>query len=87
MSAAIKTPACDRMLVVKDKSQLCGEFLEWLESRYTLCIPGKKYPANHRYDLAHIDVEELLAEFFNIDLEEVEREKRALLKQLARGTE
>jgi len=35
----LKTPTLDRMVAVKEQSQACGEFLEWLmtEKKLTLC--------------------------------------------------
>jgi hypothetical protein len=30
-------PECEKMALVKDKSQIAGEFLEWLQSKYALC--------------------------------------------------
>jgi hypothetical protein len=77
------TPECDKLLELTDKSQPCGEFLTWLKREKGVelgmrsedspcCRQGYLQPSHHRID-------KLLAEFFNIDLALVEREKRALL--------
>jgi len=93
----MKYPECDKMKAVQPRSQLIGEFLEWLnqEKGVTLaklhehtdecydeegdrvCDLSEQvfYPFNHT-------TENLLAEFFGIDLEKVEKEKRAILKEL-----
>ena len=72
----------DKMSAVKEKSQAIGEFLEWLRSEkgYFLAVDagereGGPYMANY-------NIEQLLAEFFEIDLNKVEQEKRAMLDQL-----
>jgi hypothetical protein len=72
------------MLAVTDKSQSIGEFLEWLL--------GEKGMHLARYDEDHFDgeflmpvnigIQELLAEYFEIDLNKVEQERRALLENL-----
>lgn len=74
-------PTLDRMLAVKEQSQLCGEFLEWLQYRYTLCHRPTRDRWNH-YTPAAIDIESLLADFFEIDLDEADREKREILEEL-----
>ena len=76
----IKTPMCDKLHAVKAQSQPIGEFLEWLQAekdivlcRYTetdFCLPVRQ------------GIESLLAEFFEIDLEQAEREKQLLLANL-----
>ncbi len=32
----IKTPTLDRMLEIQEQSQLCGDFLEWLQKKYAM---------------------------------------------------
>jgi hypothetical protein len=64
------------MEVVHTASQAQGEFLTWLqeEKHYILCgHPTCKWAA------AVATVEKLLAEFHGIDLNKVEKERRALL--------
>jgi hypothetical protein len=69
------------MSAVNDKSQVIGEFLEWLQNEKSveLCV---------RNDLSdqlmpfRFSTEELLAEFFEIDLKEGEKEKRQMLENL-----
>lgn len=80
----IATPALDRMVAVRDRSQVCGEFLEWLQGRYTLCrLPTPiRLRKNRYYRPARINIEELLADFFGVDLDEIEKERRMLLEVL-----
>lgn len=82
---AEKYPECEKMMAVKDKSQVIGEFLEWLQYERSitveLCVRNdihdKLFPFN-------FSTEKLLAEFFNIDLNKVEKEKRQILDELRR---
>lgn len=82
-------PECEKMAAVKDQSRIIGEFLEWLrsEKEWEICeLTGQ-------FDIDIIDdylspvgfsTEELLAKFFNIDLDKVEKEKRQMLDELRR---
>ena len=71
---------CARLVKVSAESQKLGAFLEWLrgEKGYELG-EWDKYdrlmPVSRR-------TEDLLAEYFGIDLEQVERERRMLLSAL-----
>ena len=93
----MKYPECDKMKSVQPRSQLIGEFLEWLNQEKGVTL-AKLH--EHNADCFNEDgerdcgmctqsfypirytIENLLAEFFEIDLEKVEREKRAMLKEL-----
>jgi len=73
-----KTPELDKILKCCDKSQMIGEFLEWLGSRdkpITLCYldvwSGMFFPINQ----SPIPI---LEEYFGIDGKKAEQERRAL---------
>lgn len=72
----VPTPELDKMQKVKDQSQVVGAFLDWLQNETDMVIGAwereRMYPV-------HKSIEELLAEYFEIDLNKVERERRALL--------
>lgn len=77
------TPMLDKMLSVKELSETCGEFLEWLMHRYDIFDP--KVPKETFGYIGHgdyINKEQVLADFFGIDLLEVEKEKKMILKNL-----
>lgn len=80
----VNTPTLDRMLEIQEQSQLCGEFLEWLQSKYTMYDKKVKRESPFmdvmRDTGDYINTEKLLAEFFDIDLDEAEREKEMCLK-------
>lgn len=91
---------CDRMLAVKEKSQAIGEFLEWLEQKGVrlmeeveleeeievgpLSRPLRKTIKRPHMIPMRCSLERALAEFFAIDLDKVEQEKRAMLAELWR---
>lgn len=76
-------PEHERLQHVKEKSQICGEFLDWLKEV-------------KQFDLVLIDengitwvpgdsTQSLLAEFFGISLTNIDNEKRAMLDALRAG--
>lgn len=76
-------PTLERMNEVKVESQILGEFFEWLQSKY--CIFDKRAPRENPYFLGsgdYIDIEKLLAEYFDIDLVEAEKERLQILNDL-----
>lgn len=79
----IKTPACDKMASVADRSQDIGEFLDWLqhEKLIELCI---RHDICGKLMACRNDTERLLAEYFGIDLKKVEEERRAIVDALRR---
>ncbi len=81
----INTPTLDRMLKIQEQSELCGEFLDWFLYKYTVFERKQKreFPFVDAYGAGdYINKEKLLAEFFNIDLKEAEREKEQLLESM-----
>jgi len=74
-------PELDKMMAIKDKSQVLGEFLDWLDSETEYCIATRCRDMDCLVR-AHVSIEQLLADFFGIDLNKVEEEKRAILDGL-----
>ena len=84
----------DKLQKIQPKSQTIGEFLDWLNytKKYAICawveitkgeweiIPEGYYPVRTQ-------VEDLLAEYFNIDLKKVEQEKQKMLDDLRKMNE
>jgi len=71
-------PEHQRMSAVAGQSQVIGEFLDWLPTiGVVLCEPWEEsfYPSGRT-------TTSLLAEFFGIDLNKIETEKRAMLAAL-----
>jgi len=83
----IEMPECERLKAVQEQSQIIGEFLEWLgdEKGYFICTYGDNAEFPQLPFLISDSRERLLAEFFGIDLDKVEKEKRALLEELRKS--
>jgi hypothetical protein len=95
-NAASPYSELERLQAVRDRSQTIGEFLDWLchEKNVLLvqsvpvasCLfkvsPGDSYQEWPFYCPIQDSYEELLAEYFNIDLKKVSSQKAALLASL-----
>ena len=82
MTQSKQYPECEKLGAVRDKSQLIGEFLDWL-SDYEIVLA--RYNPNSRLDqlMEHSEsTESLLAKFFDIDMGEVERERQQMIDDL-----
>lgn len=78
----VLTPECDKLHAVRDRSQEIGAFLDWLieDKQYVLA----KYTPQADYELVpqNVSIERLLAEYFEIDMDKVDAERRAILESL-----
>jgi hypothetical protein len=73
-------PEHEKLHLISDKSQTIGEFLEWLPTQgITLCT---FHYNTEQYCPAMQTITTLLAKFFDIDLDKIETEKRAMLDNL-----
>lgn len=75
----IKTPALDKLLEVQDQMDLCRNFLEYFLKNYSAF--EKKRPRESVFaDVSgagdYINVDKLLADFFEIDLPQATSRKR-----------
>lgn len=79
----VQYPMLEKLRRVEGKSHLCGEFLDFIRSKYVLfdrSIPREQFGYVGSGD--YINPEKLLAEFFDIDLEQAEEERQQILKSL-----
>ncbi len=82
------TPECDKMITVAPDSQKIGEFIDWLHERAIFLAsypdPRTNWEDRHGTQLLPIStpIDQLLADYFKIDLVKVETERRAMLEQL-----
>jgi hypothetical protein len=79
---------CDKLTAVAGDSNLIGQFIDFLveEKGFAICeLRSYSYGGRNIEDWAPAKVQphELLAEFFDIDLDKVEEERRAILDFLA----
>jgi len=70
-------PECEKLHKVKDQSFIIGQFLEWLQEDYAVA----RWDGNDLFP-DHPGIEKLIAEYFNIDLNKVEKEKQEILAEL-----
>jgi hypothetical protein len=72
-------PEYEKLMLIKNESQIIGEFLEWLtiEKELSLCAHDEG-----GVNEAYYSNEEILSEYFKIDLYKLEQEKNQMLKQL-----
>lgn len=80
---AEKYPECEKMAAIKDKSQVIGEFIEWMRDtqEFEICIFSGY---SKEYIPIGMTIEILLSKFFDIDLKKVEEERRHILDELRR---
>jgi hypothetical protein len=72
-------PECEKLQRVSADSQKIGDFLNWAQSNnIVLAI----YTEEDELVPSHKPFEQLLAEYFNINLNKVEEERRAILSSL-----
>jgi len=80
---ATQFPQLAKMQAVQEQSQSIGEFIEWLgENGMTICTSEDGLRGTNFYPVMKSS-EALLAQHFNIDLNAVERERRAVLASCA----
>lgn len=84
-----KWPEHEKLMKVKDKSQMIGDFLEWLGeqsfeiSEYEEC---EDCGCEHLFPIRK-NREQLLAEYFGIDLKVLEDEKQQMLDEVRKQNE
>ena len=68
-NSKVKTPMLDKMLEIQGESQICGEFLDYLQTRYAMFeIKTPREEPFYRGVGDYINTEKILAEFFGIDI-------------------
>lgn len=74
-------PEHTKLRAISDQSQACYDFIDWLgsEKGYRLCYVPQR---SGTYEPVQHSMRGLLAEFFEIDVDKIETEKRAMIAQL-----
>jgi len=83
----VEIPEHEKLAKVKDKSQAIGEFLTWLthDRGCEICEYLDDEDPEHLVFMPVRDgIQELLADYFGIDLDLLEMEKQALLEEQQR---
>lgn len=71
-----ETTELDKIKAVKEDSQIIGEFLEWCEAKQYKVVCDEYRNGTYYYEVGSI--EQILAEYFDIDLKKVSAEKDAV---------
>lgn len=79
------TPAIDRLSKVSHKTQAIHDFLEWLD--YNEGISLGKYLGADLFPISTHERDNLMAEFYGVDLKAVEAEKQAILEEIRKKHE
>ena len=69
----------EKMRLIQEKSQAIGEFLEWLQGNEHVLA---KWKDDDQLVPVRKSIEQLLADYFDIDLKKVEEEKQAILEEI-----
>ncbi len=91
-------PECEKLQAVSEKSQELGFFLEWLKNKYTLCEfveEHKEFFGDNKEDYVWINegyyqsrdsIENILAEYFDIDMNKVDEERAQILEDIRKNS-
>ena len=87
MADTMSTPNLDRLREVKNESEIISPFLDWMRQRFTMYDNTIARSDDDRYMPVdgpgdYINPEKLLADYFGIDLQEMEKERAAILDSL-----
>lgn len=75
-------PEHEKLAEVAEHSQAIGEFLDWLQNEKGYTIAHYGDPNMNWLTPVHRSIKDLLAEYYDIDPEALEGEKRDMLEQL-----
>lgn len=72
-----------KLEIVSDYSQKVGEFIDWLEGQKIFLAEYVGTGWSETLEIAYRGTTQLLAEFFEIDLNKIEEEKQLMLAHIA----
>lgn len=70
-----------KLMAISEKSQICGEFVDWLSDEKDIHLVKFE---NTTHVIVNSQLREFLAEFFDIDLKKINKEKEAMLTAIRR---
>jgi hypothetical protein len=81
MSEQPKCPECEKLAIISKESNKLGSFLDWIFSKYDVVFG--KYKKNGTTLLPfEKDIVDILADYFEIDMDKVNEERDILLQWL-----
>ena len=86
-----KYPEHEKLKEIQENSQACANFLDWLQNDKGVVLG--KYKTIKDWDErdterllpTHVNIQNLLAEYFEIDQAKLEQEKRAILDEIRKN--
>lgn len=72
----------EKMKLIKNESQILGEFLSWLKDEREPNIILCEYDTYDQCSECRKNIEQILAEYFKIDLNKIEKEKQQMIEGL-----
>lgn len=82
-----KYPEHEKMREHLMESQAIGEFLEWMQGERKLWICESQDSLSTPFVPYAVNINVLLAEYYEIDLDKVENEKREMLEEARRAND
>lgn len=76
------TPELDKMALISDESQIIGEFMDAVLEKGMVLCEWQWVGQNEKLVPITKSIEQVLADYYNIDLKQAEKERRALLASL-----
>lgn len=70
-----------KLKAIMGKSQAIGEFIDWLFGEYKIVL-ASRFELNDTLYQSTISIDKLLAGFFDIDRDVLEKEKRQILETM-----
>lgn len=70
----------EKVKKIHKESQAVGEFLDWLNTKYYICREATENDEGQHFMPLSKSTEQLLAEYYKIDLEKLEKEKMQVLE-------
>jgi len=74
-------PECEKLAAIAPQSQRIGDFIAWLREEKQIIL-GHYNREQEYMTPAQFNIEKLLAEFFEINLDMIEKEKQEILENL-----
>lgn len=83
MSKQPPCPECEKLVAVSEESNKIGKFLSWLEAQGVTFCEWDDYDEQWTpHEVSNLSINAVLAKYYDIDLDKVEKERRALLDWL-----
>lgn len=82
-----KYPELAKMEDARPSSQVIGEFLDWLSDKGLTICAFHPTVRNGIYHPTHKSIEQTLADYFEIDLNKIENERRQILDEFRAAQE